>query len=321
LELNRIVSNCQHGFQQGRSTETQLISSLDSWTKSLDEKLNVDVVYLDFSRAFDSVSHPKLLAVLQKIGIQGNLFNWLREFLSNRTQRVVINGKLSNVGTVTSGIGQGTVTGPVLFNIYINDLPTVVSNLSTVFLYADDCKISFPYRMASETKQLQTESDKISAWANDKQLKFAAEKCAYITLGCKTPGNHGYVLDGQPLQKVPSIKDLGMTIDSKLNFNEHCIHLIRQGGRKINCLLRTSQRTDINFVINMYKVFVRSALEYCSVIYSPYTAKNIDLLESIQKNFVRRIVSHNHHNYEARLRAANLESLSLRRKKRLKYRV
>jgi ribonuclease P/MRP protein subunit RPP40 len=240
LHLNDIISPCQHGFQARRSAETQLLCSLDSWTKSLDAKLNVDVVYLDFSRAFDSVSHPKLLTVLENIGIKGRVFEWIKGFLSNRTQRVKINGVFSYTGSVSSGISQGSVLGPLLFNLYINDLPSVISPLCTTFLYADDCKVSFPYEDAVDTWQLQTELDKISAWASEKQLELAEAKCVFITLGHKVPARHGYFLNGKPLEQVHSQRDLGVTIDSKLNFNEHCTRIARQGEEKSIAFFVTS---------------------------------------------------------------------------------
>jgi retron-type reverse transcriptase len=148
LSSNNIISKAQHGFQSGKSTETQLLASLNIWTKGLNEKIkgelgfNVDVVYLDFKKAFDSVSHVKLLSVLEKMGISGQLLLWIKDFLSNRTQSVKINDSLSVEKPVLSGVPQGSLIGPILFNAYINDLPLILSNKTDIFLYADDAKLS-----------------------------------------------------------------------------------------------------------------------------------------------------------------------------------
>ena len=136
---NDLLSPKQHGFIQGRSCVTQLLAVLDSWTLALDEGGNIDTIYLDFAKAFDTVPHQRLLTKLRGYGIEGRILTWIEAFLTDRRQRVVVNDSRSSWADVTSGIPQGSVLGPMLFIIYINDMPTSV--LSSIYLFADDAKV------------------------------------------------------------------------------------------------------------------------------------------------------------------------------------
>ena len=126
--LKRLMSESQHGFVEGRSCMTQLIESVAVWTRLLDEGIPIDVVCLDFAKAFDSVPHRRLLIKLESYDIQGNLLNWIEDFLIGRRQRVVVNGAPSSWAPVNSGIPQGSVLGPLLFICYVNDMPEINSN-------------------------------------------------------------------------------------------------------------------------------------------------------------------------------------------------
>ena len=141
MEKHKLFTIHQHGFRKGTSCITQLIEVLDDWTEQLDDKNAIDTIYLDFQKAFATVPHQRLINKLQSYGICGNILGWIKDFLANRKQKVVINGTGSNWTPVTSGIPQGSVLGPILFTIYmyINDLSDVVQNI--VKLFADDTKL------------------------------------------------------------------------------------------------------------------------------------------------------------------------------------
>ena len=159
LECNNLISPDQHGFRSGRSCIMQLMESIHDWVDSLERKQPVDIVYLDYKKAFDSVPHERLY------GIRGNLLQWIKSFLTNRKQRVVINGKSSNLAPVISGIPQGSVLGPILFWIYVNDLPEMAR--SKLKLFADDTKLYKSTKDVADKEILQTDLNSLIGWSNN----------------------------------------------------------------------------------------------------------------------------------------------------------
>ena len=224
LESNNLTRQEQHGFVSGRSCVTQLLDCLDSWTQILDSGGSVDCVYMDFMKAFDSVPHQRLIAKTGAHGITGNVLGWIKDFLSNRTQRVVINGVQSEQAQVTSGIPQGSVLGPLLFVIYINDLPHVTK--CPTRLFADDTKVFARSDLDNNTEKLQEDLDNLQAWSEKWLLKFHPEKCHVLKL-VHTKSDCTYHMsrkdqDGNisliPLSESEFEKDLGVYIDNKTEF-------------------------------------------------------------------------------------------------------
>jgi sarcosine oxidase/L-pipecolate oxidase len=170
MERHNLFTTHQHGFRKGRSCVTQLIEVLDDWTKQLDNRNGIDTIYLDFQKAFDTVPHQHLINKLQSYDICGNILGWIRDFLANRKQKVVINGTCSDWTTVTSGIPQGSVLDPILFTIYINDLPDVVQNVATLF--ADDTKVYAVVNKEEEQHSLQNDINNLVHWSDKWLLKF-----------------------------------------------------------------------------------------------------------------------------------------------------
>ncbi len=186
LRRNNILSKQQFGFLSGRSASLQLLRVLDEWTQQLDDGREVDVVYMDFKKAFDSVPHERLLAKLEGYGVTDPMLGWIRSFLSDRTQRVVVRSAASPWRPVTSGIPQGSVLGPVLFVIFINDLPGAVE--SSLYLFADDSKISRPILSALDRDILQQDLNKMHSWSEDWLLSFHPEKCKVMTVSIRWQG-------------------------------------------------------------------------------------------------------------------------------------
>ena len=155
LDKHKILSDDQHGFRKRRSCETQLIITLNDLAKGLNSKQQIDAVLLDFSKAFDRVPHQRLLLKLQFYGIRGEVLQWISAFLTGRTQRVLIEGQSSSTSLVTSGVPQGTVLGPLLFLVFINDLPAMAS--STTRLFADDCLMYRTIQDTSDAEALQAD--------------------------------------------------------------------------------------------------------------------------------------------------------------------
>lgn len=177
---NNILSQQQFGFIPGRSTHLQLLHVLEHWTSILDEGGELDVLYFDFKKAFDTVPHRRLLAKLAALGVSEELYNWIEDFLTNREQTVVVNGKHSGWRRVTSGIPQGSVLGPILFIIYINDLPDVVKSI--MLLFADDAKLYREIRSAADHTALQEDVYAMESWSDKWLLRFHPSKCKVMTV-------------------------------------------------------------------------------------------------------------------------------------------
>ena len=156
------MTDLQHGFRKGRFCESQLIITVNDLAKGIDDSSQIDAILLDFSKAFDKVSHSRLLLKLKHYGIRNSTLSWVTNFLDGRTQDVVLDGQVSSESLVTSGVPQGTVLGPLLFLVYINDLPTRVS--STVRMFADDCLLYREVHSVQDTKRLQDDLDSQQAW-------------------------------------------------------------------------------------------------------------------------------------------------------------
>ena len=197
LTKNDLLNDAQHGFREGRSCLTNLLETLEQWTEIIDEGDAVDVAYLDFRKAFDLVSHEHLIYKLSKYGIKGKLLEWIKDFLKDRTQRVVIRGTASSPRKVTSGVPQGSVLGPLLFLIFINDLP--LGLLSALSLFADDSKL-FSRIVKSKKKGkksningsaiLQNDLNAVLEWANKWRMEFNVDKCKIMHLGHNIPKNY-----------------------------------------------------------------------------------------------------------------------------------
>jgi len=199
LERHMLICDSQHGFRKGRSCLTNLLVFLDKVTESINDGLSVDVIFLDFAKAFDKVPHQRLLCKLNAHGIQGKLLNWISAWLRNRRQRVCLQGELSGWWDVTSGVPQGSVLGPVLFLIFINDLDNDVRNW--ILKFADDTKIYSCLRDSKDCDLLQDDLDLLCAWSSRWQMQFNVGKCKVIHIGKKNP-IYTYKMNGQKLEEV-----------------------------------------------------------------------------------------------------------------------
>jgi hypothetical protein len=174
LDRNNILTKLNHGFRSGFSCESQLVTTMHDLLKNNDDNIPTDMIVLDFSKAFDTVPHDKLLYKLRKYGIEGNIHRWLSSFLCGRTMNVVTDGEKSPTATVSSGVPQGTVLGPLLFLCHINDLPEAVK--SNVRLFADDCLLYRKIRSNQDTIRLQQDLDNLEVWAKSWGMKFNPTK-------------------------------------------------------------------------------------------------------------------------------------------------
>ena len=264
-EIDLINSN-QFGFLRGRSTATQLLSTFNDWAKSRNLSIPTDVIFLDLAKAFDSVPHERLLLKLKTNGIDGSLLNWLRHFLVGRKQRVVVRGSCSDWSRVTSGTPQGTILGPLLFLLYINDITECIS--STVKLYADDTKI---YREISDPiidcQLLQDDLNNLSEWARKWQLRFNAGKCESMRIThYRDKSETNYFLE-KPLKDGDHFKDLGVTITRDLSWGNHIGITVNKANKVLGSLKRSAGTANTNVFSMLYKSLVRPILEYAAPVW------------------------------------------------------
>ena len=210
LVREKLLSNKQYGFVSGRSTSTQLLHYLDSCAEAIADGDVIDVIYFDFAKAFDTVPHRRLLRKVESYGINGSILKWINGFLRNRRQTVKVNGVASEEGAVRSGIPQGSVLGPLLFVIYINDLPEHV--ISEMYLFADDTKLMKRVRSRKDSVLLQNDMNGMQNWSDIWLLNFHPDKCHVLTLGKlqNIKHAHNYRLGDKELEHVFNEKDLGM---------------------------------------------------------------------------------------------------------------
>ena len=225
-----------------------------------------DVIYTDFSKAFDSVAHNRLLQKLESIGISGDLLNWIKSFLSDRTQCVNVDGKLSKLVKVISGIPQGSVIGPLLFVIFINDMPDDVK-FNFCKLFADDCKLYGIVDGAVNT--MQTDLTKLETWSRTWQLPFNASKCKVMHVGVNNPRTT-YHLDNQALAVTRNEKDLGVIVDDAFKFHEHTASVVKKANQILGVIKKSYNTRDKTTICTLYKGLVRPHLENGNAIWGPF---------------------------------------------------
>ena len=286
---------------------------MEEWTDLLERGEAFDVIYTDFAKAFDSVPHERLIIKLRNIGISGNILNWLRSFLSGRKQCVSVEGKMSNWTEVISGIPQGSVIGPTLFVIFINDLPEEIkSNICKMF--ADDCKLYGVVNVSDKVSNIQTDLDKLQRWSQKWQLPFNVTKCKTVHYGYRNPELE-YKLNGQSLGKVHEEKDLGVIIDDELKFHQHSASVSKKGSQMLGIIKRSFSTRDSKIISTLYKAMVRPHLEYGNAIWGPHYQADIIKIESVQRRATKLIGNLKDKPYQERLRLLNLPSLLYRRKR------
>lgn len=312
---NNLISTKQFGFVRGRSTATQLLSYLNECVDVIASDNVVDCIYFDFAKAFDSVPHQRLTCKVESFGIKGEILGWIKAFLSGRSQIVKVNGAESFPGKVLSGVPQGSVLGPLLFVMYINDLPSCISSGS--FLFADDTKIFRKISCKEDSQQLQADIDALAHWSQQWLLNFHPDKCHVLTLGKFENIRHTarYTLGDLELEHVFDEKDLGVIIDSELKFEEHMNLKIKKANAISGLIRRSFSYLDPPLFKKLFTTFVRPHLEYCQAVWSPHFKKHINSVESVQRRATRETDGLKNLTYEGRLRLLQLPTLRFRRQR------
>ncbi|CAM5099974.1 unnamed protein product [Natator depressus] len=296
----KVIRNNRHGFTKGKSCLTNLIAFYDEITGSVDMGKAVDVIYLDFSKAFDTVSHSILASKLKKYGLDGCTTRWVESWLDRRAQQVVINGSMSSWQLVSSGVPQGLVLGLVLFNIFINDLEDGVD--CTLSKFADDTKLE------GVIDRIQRDLDKLEDWAKRNLMRLNKDKCRVLHLGRKSL-MHRYRLGTEWLGSSSAEKDLAVTVDEKLDMSQQCALVAKKANDILGCISRSIASRSRDMIIPLYSTLVRPHLEYCVQFWAPHYKKDVEKLERLQQRATKIIRGLEHMIYEERLRELGLFSL------------
>ena len=314
FEQHSTLSDCQHGFRQKRSCETQLIGFFDDLARNMQNGGQIDIIIMDFSKAFDKVPHKRLLYKLADLGIDRCTVRWIENFLTNRNQCVVVGGERSPYVPVTSGVPQGSVLGPLLFLCYINDLPSHVQ--SKVRLFADDTVIYITVKSENDSRQLQCDLSRLECWERDWQMSFNPSKCKVIKVTRKRkPSDFQYILHGQTLESIDHTKYLGVHISRDLRWNTHADRVTSKANRTLGFVRRNLQTSSIKIKDTAYKTLIRPTVEYCSSVWDPITAKNTYQVEMVQRRAARWVLRryNREDSVTDMLRVLNWETLEKRR--------
>ena len=273
------------------------------------------VAYCDFMKAFDKVCHKRLVHKLKLYNI-GKLYSrWIESFLDSRQQKVIVNRVASDPKDVTSGIPQGSVLGPILFVLYINDLPDVIKHGSIPYLFADNTKIYHSIRCNQECKDLQEDIKVMQAWSEKWLLCFHPQKCKCMRIDNTDVDLFTYKLkdSGKGMEHTLAEKDIGVVIDSKLSFENHINKKVNKANSIMGVIRQTFEYLDIKTFKILYTSLARPHVEYANQVWSPHLKKHIDLLENVQCTATKSVPGLSDLTYEERLRKIGIPTLAYRR--------
>ena len=310
LERFKLINESQHGFMQGRSCLTNLLSFFSEVYEAVDCDKEYDIIYLDFSKAFDRVPHERLVRKVQAHGIDGDILQWIKAWLNERKQRVMINGARSNWEVVTSGVPQGSVLGPLLFIMYINDLDSGIT--SRISKFADDTKIGRVINSNDDCINLQKDLDLLHKWSEDWQMEFNVNKCKVLSVG-KTIADAQYLLNNNVISKSDCEKDLGVIVSKDLKPRQQCISARNKANRILGFISRSVSNRTTKVILQLYLALVRPHLDYAVQFWCPYYRMDIDSIEKVQRRMTKMICEVRGLLYENRLKRLNLHSLERRR--------
>lgn len=318
FQFKSLFDTNQHGFLPGRSTTSNLLDYVTTIYESMEDKAEVHAIYTDFSKAFDLVDHGILLQKLAHAGICGSLLRWCESYLKNRSQLVKIRGYNSDIKVVPCGVPQGSHLGPLFFLFYVNDLCSVIA--SGYQMFADDLKVYRKINDHRDISLLQHDVNAIKHWCSANGMLLNSSKCFHIKFTRKRdPIAATYYISNDPIAEISTIRDLGVVLDSKLDFRDHIDGIIKKGTRLAGFVIRqTKFFNDCEIPIILYNCYVRAILEYCCQIWCPSYAVHIARIEKLQKQFLYHL-SYAHNlcqklpSYESRLQYFKLTTLENRR--------
>ena len=316
LEAEDLYNDGQHGFRRGRSCLTQLLRHYQDILECLSQGNDVDVMYLDFSKAFDKVDHSILLAKLKRIGISEQLRVWIASFLKDRKQFVAVKGSISAESSVISGVPQGTVLGPLLFLIFIADISDgLVSSTATSF--ADDTRVMKPVSRVSDCEALQEDLGRVYDWAVVNNMCFNGDKFELLryTLSDEAIPFQYLTSEGTIIEAKTEVTDLGVLMSSSANFRSQIDQIIKKAKERLSWIFRVFLTREPKPMLTLYRALVLPILEYCSQLWHPVQLGVSRSLEAVQRSFTSRLRGMENLNYWERLKTLKLYSLERRRER------
>lgn len=309
---NKLINDSQHGFMPGRSCATNLIQFFENVTKYADKGVPVDIFYLDFAKAFDKVPTERLLTKLKAKGVDGRILEWLRVWLSGRQQKVTIGGEFSEECEVESGVPQGTVMGPCLFTVFIDDLDMCAAMIEQIIKFADDTKGMQPIRGPEDRDRLQDCLDNLYRWAMDWGMQFNTDKCKIMHIGRNNP-RYEYKMGGVKLGVVEEEKDVGIIIHNSLKPAKHCRKAATKALSVLGQIRRNFHFRDRHVFLKLYKQYVRPHVEFASPAWAPSLKSDIEVIEKVQMKAVKMVSGLVSNDYGERCAELGLETLEERR--------
>lgn len=319
LTSHLLVHN-QHGFTKGKSTLTNLMEYVDYLSNNMMNGGQIDAIYMDLAKAFDRIDHCILLKKLSDLQLDPCLIILIKSYLVNRKQIVCVYGEKSDLITPHSSVPQGSILSPLLFALFINDLPPKIK--SKILLFADDLKLFTKIKNFDDALRIQRDIDTIIAWCRENKLQLNSNKCFVISFTRRhapTFQHFNYNINGQSLDRINSIKDLGVIFDSKLSFENHTQNTISKACRMLGFISRSLNKfKKIDTYKTLFNTYVKSILEYCSTVWNPYYHNRTDAIERVQRRFTRMLYRKFHYPYEAyNARLLRLEIISLENRRLL----
>ena len=316
LNHTQPISTQQWGFQQGKSTVTSLLTVVDDWLKILESKRDVCAVFFDLTKAFDTVPHRPLMAKLEETGLNPHLLEWIRSYLTDRQQKVVVGGEASTETPVLSGVPQGSVLGPLLFLVYIDDITAMhLSSGSILNLYADDMLLYKAISTQSDYQSLQDDVDRVQEWVNVNYLTLNTSKCKSMVVSRRRNQHVTQLqLGNDVLKQVDTFKYLGVLLSSDLTWTPHIESICSKARKLVGLLYRQfSNNANRDVLLRLYTSIVRPHLEYAAEVWDPHLHKNIELIENVQKQALKMCTKQWDLGYQALLEQTHLQDMGNRR--------
>ena len=331
LESNSLLNSNQHGFRQNHSCATQLLSHTNNILSNLISGDETDSIYLDYSKAFDKIDHSILLNKLKYYKISDKYYKWIENYLKDRTQVVYVNNTFSYPTQVVSGVPQGSVLGPILFVIFINDLINILENC-TLLTFADDTKIVSRVSTVADTQNLQTNLNKIISWSETNNMELNHNKFDLISHKPSSVNENiqlfkslpfhdqfftYYASNNTPIYSSEVVRDLGLFIDNKLNWNKHISTIVQKSKQLCGWICSVFYSRESDVMLTLFRSLIRTRLEYCCEIWNPHLLKDIRRIEQVQRSFTVKINGMREIDYWSRLEKLKIRSLQRRREKQI----